>query len=433
MPKVLIISYYWPPAGGPGVQRVLKFVKYLRQFDWEPFVLTVKNGEFHAIDYSLARDIPEGIHVFKTSSIEPGSLYRKFVGINTRDSIDVAVLTEENPGWKKRISNWIRLNCFIPDAKIGWKPFAVHTGKKIIKQVHPDIIFSSSPPPTVHLIAQKLARWSGIKWVADFRDPWINIYHYHKAPKCRLAKRIDVRLENKVRQRADRIITVSEGFFKTHTSTPEYVISNGFDDDDYQPPPDKKFSHNHKKFTICYMGSLKARQYIDTFFNVLEDIQSKYPDKKPQITLKFIGRIPPFIESKIRKKNIDVEFEFAGYLDHHKALQDAAHADMLLLIIGKSHISKSILTGKLFEYLMLAKPILAYGPLKGAAHRVLMQTKSGEMFDYQDLSGPAEFIEKQIIRWRKGKTELPIDHFEIKKYSRKEQTRQLVEIFKELI
>ena len=163
MKKVLIITYYWPPSGGPGVQRVLKFAKYLPQFGWQPIILTVKNGEYPAIDETLEKDIPPECIVYKTNSWEPTNLYKKFAVMKKDEKIPVAVLSENNVSWKKKIANWIRLNLFIPDAKIGWIPFAVRKGKEIIKEHQPDVIFSSSPPHSLQFIAKKLAKWSGLK------------------------------------------------------------------------------------------------------------------------------------------------------------------------------------------------------------------------------------------------------------------------------
>ncbi|MCK4715587.1 MAG: glycosyltransferase, partial [Candidatus Marinimicrobia bacterium] len=210
MKKVLIITYYWPPAGGPGVQRVLKFAKYLPEFGWQPIILTVKNGEYPAIDNSLQKEIPANCKVYNTFSIEPNFVYKKFTGMGSDEKIPTAVLAAENTNWKKRLANWIRLNLFIPDAKIGWIPFAVRKGKKIIKAEKPDIIFSSSPPPTVHLIARKLAKWSGIKWVADFRDPWTDIYHYNDVKRSAWSLNRDKDKEKEIVTSADEIITVSQ-------------------------------------------------------------------------------------------------------------------------------------------------------------------------------------------------------------------------------
>jgi len=429
---VLIITYYWPPAGGPGVQRVLKFAKYLPQFGWRPVILTVKNGEYPAMDHSLAKDIPEDCMAYKTASLEPNALYRRFVGMKHDETIGVAVLTEENQNWKKKISNWVRLNIFIPDAKIGWKPIAVHQGKNIIKNLKPDIILSSSPPPTVHLIAQKLAQWSGLKWVADFRDPWTNIYHYHNTPKCRFSKAIDAKLEQKVLARADQIVTVTEGFFNKTDPNRMHIIPNGFDPEDYQILNTTPLSTPGEVFTICYMGSLKTRQYIDSFFQVLTNIQQIYSGTRMKIQIKFIGRVDPAIVNKIKQKDIGLSPIFTGYLDHTIALKQAAQADMLLLIIGKSHIANRILTGKLFEYLMLRKPILAYGPLNGAVHQVLTQTKAGQLFNYDDLPGPRQFIINQFQKWENNET-TDANIQNLNKYNRIEQTKQLANIFEELL
>jgi hypothetical protein len=185
MKKVLIITYYWPPAGGPGVQRILKFAKYLPDFGWQPLVLTVSKGEYPALDKSLYKEIPQEAEVFKTKSFEPNLLYKKFVGLDQDASIPISVLSEEKSSLKKSLAHWIRINFFIPDAKIGWQPFAITEGKRIIENHQPDIIFSSSPPPTVHLIARRLKKYARLKWVADFRDPWTDIHYYENQNRIR--------------------------------------------------------------------------------------------------------------------------------------------------------------------------------------------------------------------------------------------------------
>jgi len=432
---VLIITYYWPPAGGPGVQRVLKFAKYLPQFGWRPIILTVRNGEYPAIDNSLINDIPDNLIVHKTNTLEPSGFYRKFVGMKPGEAIPVAVLTEKNPSLKKRISNWIRANLFIPDAKIGWIPFAVKKGKKIIKTARPDIILSSSPPPTVHLIACKLAKWSGIKWVADFRDPWTNIYHYHNAPKWRLAKSIDSRMEQKVLTAANSAITVTEGFFDISPVCATHVLPNGFDPDDYRniTPNISAKKQNRSSFTICYMGSLKTRQYVDSFFNSLVNLQRQYKNTDMQITLKIIGVVEQSVRGKIQKYENDIRIIFTGYLDHQSALREAADSDMLVMFIGKSNIAGRILTGKLFEYLMLKKPILAYGPLNGAAHQILQATNVGMMFDYEDVFEPQHYIEQLIENRRKNKPVITINSEEVERYNRVELTKKLAKIFEDLL
>jgi hypothetical protein len=273
MKKVLIITYYWPPAGGPGVQRILKFAKYLPDFGWQPIILTVKNGEYPAIDESLINEIPNNCRVFKTNSIEPNNLYKKLIGIKSNQNIPVAVLAEKHQSLKKKIANRIRLNLFIPDAKIGWKPFAVKKSKQIINEFNPDLIFSSSPPPTVHLIAKSLKKYSNLKWVADLRDPWTDIYYYHNLKKSKISTRLDKNLELSVFKSADLLCTVSKDlaniFAGKKPGLDIKIITNGFDPDDL---PDISLKEKYKKFTIAYAGKLNVQQNPNNLWQVLQKL-----------------------------------------------------------------------------------------------------------------------------------------------------------------
>jgi len=423
--KVLIITYYWPPAGGPGVQRVLKFAKYLPEFGWQPLVLTVRHGEYPALDGSLAEEIPSCCRVYRTSSWEPYFLYKKFTGMKTEERIPVAVVAEKEANWKRRLSNWIRLNLFVPDARVGWKPFAVKEGKKIIEGEKPDVIFSSSPPPTVHLIAKKLAAWSGIKWVSDFRDPWTGIYHYDKAKRNPLSEKYDKYLERKTLRSCDRITVTSDGFFPDLENQKKIsFIPNGFDMDDMIAVKDTRNS----KFTIRYMGSMKSHEHVDSFFCVLKELSEK-EDLKKSVKLDIIGKVSPFVIEAIEKKEIALEWNLTGYLEHQRAIHLIANSDLLLFIIGPGTRGEAIITGKLFEYLMVQKPIIAYGPLDGAANRILKKTGAGRMFDYEAKEEVKTFILELYHKWRRGSSGFKLNFNEIKKYDRKALTQRLVRVF----
>jgi glycosyltransferase involved in cell wall biosynthesis len=226
MKKVLIITYYWPPGGGAGIYRVLKFAKYLPQFNWQPIILTVKQGTYPVIDHGLEKDVPSNCPVYRCKSIEPFGIYKKFTGRNSDEAIPDYVFYAKN-SLKDHISRWIRFNCFIPDSRMGWTPSAVKIGLKIIKTEHIDLIFSSSPPNTVQVIANQLARKSGIKWVADFRDPWTDALTYQGIRRSFLTTYIDHRLERNVLQRADAITCVNQDYidiFKKRVSNNEFTL-----------------------------------------------------------------------------------------------------------------------------------------------------------------------------------------------------------------
>ncbi len=429
MKKVLVITYYWPPAGGPGVQRVLKFVKYLPDFGWQPVILTVKDGEFIALDESLQKEVPNGLSVYQSKALEPNLIYKKFVGMDSRAMIPDAVLTENEINLKKRLAHWIRLNLFIPDAKIGWLPYALKKGREIIGKEKPDLLFSSSPPPTVHLIAKKLALSAKLKWVADFRDPWTNIHYYNKLPKSRMAEWLDKRLERKVLQKADRITMVNHDFFDRVDVSKTRIISNGFDSAD---KPVIAGETSNSKFTIRYMGSLKSRQYVESFFKIVKELchADEFHNK---INIELIGNISAEVRQKIEEHNIQCTLRFIPYLNHDVVLQKIAESDLLLLFIGRSEMAPKIISGKVFEYLMVQKPILAYGPIGGAADELLKRTGAGALFDYDDYEGAKEFIVSLLKNWQENKK---FDRFkpeEINKYERRELTRRLASLFGELI
>lgn len=423
--KVLIITYYWPPAGGPGVQRLLKFAKYLPEFGWDPIILTVANGEYPAIDESLAKDIPEGCKVYKTKAFEPTTFYRKFTGMKQDEKIPVANLAQKNISWKKKLSNWVRLNFFVPDAKIGWIPYAVSQGKQIIKKEQPDIIFSSSPPPTVHLIAKKLAKWSGLKWVADFRDPWTDIYHYDGANRNPLTLKYDRNLEKKVLQKASKLTTVSKSvhdLLQRKTNVEIEVISNGFDEADFPI----KVDSNPESFIITYAGKMNAQQNPENLWRVLSSLKDTETGFAKHLKIVLIGNIEEIVINQIRAYNLINHLETPGYVAHNKLPVYFNNSQVLLLVIPNTKKNKGIITGKMFEYLATSKFIFGIGPEHGDAAEILSKTNAGRMFDFENESGIRNEILNQYQCW-KNKIKPKINQSEVMRYTRKELTSKLAE------
>lgn len=433
MRKVLIITYYWPPAGGPGVQRVLKFAKYLPEFGWQPLVLTVKKGEYPAIDETLAEDIPECCKIYKTNSIEPNLFYKKFAGMKPDEKIPVAVLAEKNLNWKKRLANWIRLNLFIPDAKIGWRPFAVREGKGIIAREKPDIIFSSSPPPTVHLIAKKLAKWGRIRWIADFRDPWTDIYHYDKVQKSTHTKSRDRTLERKILNTADELITVSKNVAsllaaKKSSKKTITILSNGYDEVDFC---DFDKIQGFDKFSLTYAGKMNNQQNPTNLWWALGNLVKNSEKFAKDLKLLFMGNVAGEIIHEIKANNLENNLKIAGYVRHKKVLENLCKSHILLLLIPDTKNNEGIVTGKLFEYLATENFILGIGPKNGDAAKILQQTNTGKMFDFNEIEEVKREIEIQYENWRK-EIKPKVNKEEIRKYSRRKLTKKLVETFENL-
>lgn len=428
--KVLIITYYWPPAGGPGVQRVLKFAKYLPEYGWDPIILTVANGEYPAIDESLAKDIPDGCKVYKTKALEPSLFYRKFTGMKSDEKIPVANLAQKNVSWKKKLSNWVRLNLFIPDAKIGWIPYAVKQGKKIIKEEKPDVIFSSSPPPTVHLIAEKLARWSGIKWVADFRDPWTDIYHYDGVKRSAYALNKDLRLEKSVIAQATKTVVVSKhiGTYLLKNNFPNKsveIITNGFDETDFTQdvlPASNDF------FTITYAGKINNQQNPENFWKALAELKNEKHSFSAQLRIQLMGNITDDVFNSVKFSNLNENLVNMGYVSHPKMIENISRSELLLLLIPNTGKNLSIVPGKIFEYMATKKYIIGIGPKNGDSAEILKEAEAGEMFEFTDFESLKSRILEQYQNWQ-NKKQQQLNESALNKFTRKELTSKLTQLF----
>lgn len=436
MKKVLIITYYWPPAGGPGVQRVLKFAKYLPQFGWQPIILTVANGDYPAIDETLKKDIPEECIVYKTNSLEPNNIYKKFTGMKKDEKIPVAVLSDKKIGWKKKIAKWIRLNLFIPDAKIGWIPFAVKKGKKIINELQPDIIFSSSPPPTVHLIAKKLAKWSGLKWVADFRDPWTDIHYYEDNYRNYFVESIDLRLEKNVLKKADKITCISQkdiemDFGKKVKNSKCINIPNGFDESDFLNIADTKDTND--KFKLIHLGAINKERLPINLFKSIRKMDKEKIINPDNFILSLIGKVTPCVIKMVEELKIQNYVEFISYLPHNKAVEKGMGASILLLLITQSERNIRILPGKTFEYLRMGKPVLGLGPENGEVARIINETKTGKIIEYNDVQAIYKYLKMFFNNWNESKNKFKIPKQVISKYSRENLTRKIANVFNEII
>lgn len=424
MKKVLIITYYWPPGGGAGVYRVLKFVKYFSLFNWRPVVLTIERGSYPVIDHSLEKDIPSNCTVYKCKSFEPFGLYKKFVGRHNDELIPDYVFDSKS-SIKDLIARWIRLNLFVPDARMGWIPSAVTLGQKIIKTEHIDLIFTSSPPHTVQVIANLLARKTGIKWVADFRDPWTDVLTYQGTHRSLLAAGIDRHLEKSVLRRANAITCINQQYidtFRQQAQNRYFKIPNGYDEDDFinvvkEPSP---------KFRIKYTGNLSETRNITNVLSALNNIDSRI---RSNIELSFYGFVDPKVQKKILEMHLMPIIKINSYVPHCEAIRHMVNTEILLLVIHEVIGNKGIMTGKIFEYARSYNFILAIGPKDGEAAQFLKKTASGRIFDYQeDLT---DIILQQYKSWINKETHRP-NIQEIKKYSRMSLTKKMVDIFQQL-
>ncbi len=433
MPKVLIIAYYFPPAGGPGVQRTLKFVKYLRDFGWEPVILTAQDPDYPSLDPSLENEVPSDLHIYRSHILEPYRWYRKLTRRPEDENGDVAQLTfldGERQKWPERLSEAIRSTLFIPDARIGWLPAAVSLGKKIILREQIDLLYSSVPPYTTHLIGLCLKRLTHLPWVADFRDSWIG---WFSAPQWRprLSRALELWMERQVLNKSDTVLTVSPGvgkdLFSRHTHLRDdhcYVLTNGFDREDFLNLPVLPSS---EQVTLTYTGSLDGYRNPEILLQAMELIQKTHPDSLQRLRVRFVGHIGAPIKNRLQSSPVAKVIDIIPYVTHLESLSYLQSSDASLLIIDDSPGNASIFTGKLFEYIGAGHPILALTP-EGDAANLIRKHKLGVVIPPRDVQMTA----RVLIDLTEGRL-LKQSSIDTTPFERWHQTAQLARHFDALI
>ncbi len=418
MRKVLVITYYWPPSGGPGVQRILKFCKYFPEFGWEPIVLTVNNGDYPNLDYSMEQEVADlNIRVIKTKTFELFNLYKLIIG---KKSIPSFELNQPNKGFLSTISRWLRMNCFIPDARKGWIPYGVIAGRDLLTKENIKVIFSSGPPHSLHFIAKKLKEESKIPWVADFRDPWTDLFYLEGYNRLKISKAKDVEKEMQILSGADLITTVSPSIYNLlmgkNLRNKVEIITNGYDEDDFLGVESKANTKN--SLVISYVGSMAKSQIPESFFMAMCELNKK----NIQVKIQFIGNVHPEAVSLIEKMKITNQINSIGYVPHNDAIKYMIASNYLLLVVPNTNNNRGIITGKVFEYLRSKTPIICIAPTDSDVAEIIHETHGGFIFNYDDSKGIVDLILNPKNIYSKN----------IYKYDRKDLTGQLCKLFSNL-
>ncbi len=425
--RVLIVSYYWPPAGGPGVQRWLKFVKYLPQLGWKPTVFIPENPSYPIVDETLRKEVSPDLEVIKTKIWEPYQIAEFFGKSNKKfkaGQFDVA----ENQSWKSKLSIWVRGNFFIPDARVLWVKPSVKKIEKLFAEKKFEVLVTTGPPHSLHLIGLRLKeKFPDLKWVADFRDPWTEISYYKHLKLTKNSDQKHQKLEKEVFENADVTLATSytdaENFRRKGANA--FCITNGFDGEI------KLNSTITEKFTISYIGVLEQLRNPDLLWEVLNEIIAENEIFKQNFKLKFAGRVDDKILAKIYDSSLKKHVENLGYLSHQEANEAMQSSDLLLVTNFPNVESKGIIPGKIFEYLASGNQILSFGPENGDVEKILDETKSGKHFSYQDQAKLKEYLLAQFENWTSHKK--PTGNPELERFSRKHLTGELVKILNQLI
>ena len=421
MRKVLVITYYWPPAGGPGVQRWLKFVKYLRDFGIEPVVYIPENPNYPMVDDSFVAEIPEDITIYKHRIFEP---YR-FANILSKKKtkrISSGIIQAKNQSIVEKMLLWVRGNFFIPDARKYWVRPSIKFLYDVIEKEGIDTVITTGPPHSVHLIGHYLKEFKKVKWIADFRDPWTTIGYHKKFKLTSLAKYRHKNLEQLVLSNADKIVVTSKTTqqeFQQITKQPIAVITNGYDT---ITPANISLD---KKFTLSHIGSMLTGRNPKNLWKVLAELIHENEAFKKALQLQFIGVVSDDVLQTIKGCGLEAYVNVIGYVSHEEAIQYQQKSQVLLLAEIDSPETIGIIPGKLFEYMAAERPIIGIGPEGWEVSHMVSATKTGAIFEYT-----AHFqLKNVLLNWfqQYQNQQLTVSSVNINQYSRRELTRKLAE------
>lgn len=425
--KALIITYYWPPAGGPGVQRWLKFVKYLPDYGIHPIVYIPENPSYPMLDNSLIDEIPETVTIIKQPIKEPYKL-AEFLSKQSSKTISSGVIPKKKKqSFMQRLMLYVRGNYFIPDARKGWVKPSVSYLSDYIQNENIKTVITTGPPHSLHLIGLQLKAQLGIHWIADFRDPWTTIGYHKKLKLTVSANEKHEQMEKQVLTTADHIIVTSENTkkeFETKSNQPITVITNGYD---YQQLP--KVSKD-LKFSLAHIGSLLSERNPKVLWKVLGELINENQDFRQEFVLRLIGVVSDDVLNEIKqfipKQNMDI----VGYVNHTEALKSQRQSQLLLLIEIDSDDTKAITPGKLFEYMVAETPIISVGPKDSDVERIIKSTNTGRYFYYDDEAQLKEHLLSRFIDFKNSAlASFPIG---LQQYSRKALTKKLADLIQAL-
>lgn len=422
MKKVLIITYYWPPAGGPGVQRWLNFVRFLNESTKEVVVYIPENPDYPFTDDSFVNEIPKEVTIVKKPIIEPYK-WAKLFSKSKSKQISKGMISTKNQTFVERILLWIRGNFFIPDARKFWIRPSVKFLKKYIVQHEIKTIITTGPPHSIHLIGLGLKQWrSDLSWVADFRDPWTTIGYHSDLKLTQASKRKHEQLEHSVLNRADKIITTSfttKEEFAKKTTKPIAVITNGY----------LNFSSAKQtlspKFSLAHIGSLLSGRNPIFLWKILAELRNENPEFSSDVELVLAGTISKEVIQSIHNAGLQDVLSIKGYLSHKDAIALQRSSQLLLLLEIDAEKTKGIIPGKLFEYMASRRPILAIGPKGWDVERILNETATGSFFEYGNEMALKHYILDRYNDYKRG--DLNIFPKGIEAYHRKELTKKLLE------
>ena len=433
MKRVLIISYYWPPTGGSGVQRWVKFAKYLPSEGWQPVIYTPENPEQLAVDESLAAEVPETAEIVKTRIIEPYELYKKLLrrSGHSKEAVEVNPVNAQNKSLLQKAAMWVRGNLFRPDPRCLWIRPSVRFLKKYLKEHPVDLIVSTGPPQSMHMIGLRLSRETGLPWIADFRDPWTKIFYFKHLAMTPATERWHKKMEKRVLDEASAVVAVSplvQQEFQAMTDTPVELITNGFDECDFSAEAcAEAYGGESQEFTITHTGLFAADGNPTVLWDVLAEKCLADKRFRKLLKIKLIGKTDDQILKALKDRGLEDSVTDMGYQPHSVAVQGQRRASVLILPLRKEPEYKAVLPGKLFEYLASQRPILGIGQPDGAMAMIVKETITGTAIDWNDRKGIEDYIDLCWERHLDGK--LSTEGADLTRFTRRSLTHQMAGLF----
>ncbi len=430
MKRVLIITYYWPPSGGSGVQRWLKFVKYLPQFGWQPIIYTPENPAYDIQDTSLLQDIPKEAIILKRPIWEPYKYAALFNNKKKGNTLFSGKGTQKRSFTSKALS-WIRGNCFIPDPRVYWVNPSFKYLSAYLKENPVDAIVSTGPPHSMHLIAQKIKKAFGIPWIADFRDPFAQLDIYEESFLMKRSKEKVAQLERNILNECDVLLSTCftlPDLLEDFDENKMAIITNGYDLPDFEHAPTLQKSSD--KFIIFHAGIMNDVRNPVALWEVLKKWKKEKPRLFERIEVHLAGIVSDNIKREVASKDhLRDKVKLLGYLDHNKVIDHYHSSSLLLLAIYNSKVSKVNIPGKIFEYFGAKKYILAYGSPDSDVARLIRETNTGYCILYEDV----EQTERILLDFILNPKRFSLNSEKIQRYSRQKLTKELSKLLNKYV
>lgn len=430
MKKVLIITYYWPPSGGVGVHRCLKFAKYLRDFGWEPIIYTAENAQYPVYDTTNEKEIPKNLEVLKYPIWEPYNLFRKVSGRKSSEPANPMYVRDKKQSSIDKFSIWFRGNFFIPDARCFWIRPSIKYLSKYLNNNSVDAILTDGPPHTNTRIGYLLSKKFNIPWLADFQDPWTQVDYYKLLKTTKLADWRHRRMERQVFEQSKKITIASPSWAKDLEEIGASNVSPifwGYDESDFA----NSIEGRNDSFSIVHAGLLGFDRSPDVFLKVLKDLCTEIPEFALNLKLDFAGQVDYSIKTLIQQNGLNDNFVELGNVVRAKAIELTRKAAILLLPLNKADNVKGRIPGKLFECIRARKPILCLGTLGTDVSKIIDETESGVSFEYDDYDQIKSYLTERFKLFQEHKYTLPESDY--KKYNVRNQVKNIAEYLDEII